>query len=102
MGLDVIGRIYIAPRTRLLTARPTCDNALQTWHTYQPEDITSGLDDQGLRTNAFQAALRASPKFIDVPQTLTNQRRWRCPVSVSSPWWNPANRDDVPRIQDDA
>jgi hypothetical protein len=100
MVLDVIGRIYIAPGTRLLTARPACDDPLQTWHAYQPEDITIGLDDLGIRTNALQAAPRAIPKFIDVPQTLTNQRRWRCPVSVSSPWWNLANCDDMPRIQD--
>jgi 2-aminoadipate transaminase len=100
-ALDLIGKVVVNPGDRLLVERPTYVGALQAWNAYEAEYITIALDDEGMRTEYLEAALRAGPKFVYVlPNfhnpagvTLARERRQRL-VEL-------ANRYGVPLIEDD-
>ena len=63
-ALDLIGKIFINPGDCILVDRPTYLGALQAWNAYQAEYIDVPMDDDGMRIEDLQAALRAGPKFI--------------------------------------
>ncbi|MCS6903007.1 MAG: PLP-dependent aminotransferase family protein [Candidatus Bipolaricaulota bacterium] len=63
-ALDLIGKIFINPGDHVLVEKPTYLGALQAWNAYQVEYVTVGLDDDGMRTDELEEALRSGPKFI--------------------------------------
>jgi 2-aminoadipate transaminase len=63
-ALDLLGRVFLNPGDRILVERPTYLGALQAWNAYQAEYIGVPMDDEGLRTDYLEEALRAGPKFI--------------------------------------
>ncbi len=63
-ALDLLGRVFLNPGDRILVERPTYLGALQAWNAYQAEYIGVPIDDEGLRTDYLEEALRAGPKFI--------------------------------------
>jgi 2-aminoadipate transaminase len=71
-GLDLIGRIFINPGDRVLVEEPTYLGALQAWNTYGAEYVTVPVDDDGMRMDALEAALRTGPKFIYVLPNFQN------------------------------
>jgi 2-aminoadipate transaminase len=65
-ALDLIGKAFLNPGDHVLVENPTYLGALQAWNVYQTEYVTLPLDDDGMRTDELEAALRTSPKFIYV------------------------------------
>lgn len=63
-ALDLIGKTFINPGDHVLVESPTYLGALQAWNAYQTEYVTVPLDDDGMKTDELEAALRVSPKFI--------------------------------------
>lgn len=63
-ALDLIGKVFINQGDHLLVERPTYLAALQAWNTYQAQYTAVPMDDDGLMTDALEAALRGGPKFI--------------------------------------
>jgi len=67
-ALDLIGRTFIDAGDRIVTGRPTYLGAIQAWDVYGPEYVTVPLDDDGMRMDELENALKANPgvKFIYV------------------------------------
>ncbi len=63
-ALDLIGKIFINPGDHILVEEPTYLGALQAWNCYGAEYITVPIDDEGMRTDALEGALRAGPKLV--------------------------------------
>lgn len=100
-GLDLLGKIFINPGDRIVVEEPTYLGALQAWNAYGAEYVTVPIDDDGMRMDALEEALRTGPKFIyALPNfqnpagvTLSAERRLRL-VEL-------ANHYGVPIIEDD-
>jgi 2-aminoadipate transaminase len=67
-ALDFMGRVFINPGDKIVVGRPTYLGAIQAWNVYGPEYVTVPLDDNGMRMDELENALRANPgvKFIYV------------------------------------
>jgi 2-aminoadipate transaminase len=71
-ALDLLGKIFINPGDRILVESPTYLGALQAWNAYGAEYVPVPMDEQGMRTDALEEALRAGPKFIYVLPNFQN------------------------------
>ena len=100
-ALDLIGRLLINPGDKILTERPTYLGALQAWAAYQARYVTVPIDQDGLRTELLEEALRAGPKFMYIlPNfqnpggvTLTLERRMKL-VQMADHYGVPIIEDD--------
>jgi len=100
-ALDLIGKLFINAGDHVLTEAPTFLGALQAFTTYQADYLTVPIDDDGMRVDLLEDALRASPKFIYVlPNfqnpggvTLSLERRIRL-VELASHYGVPIVEDD--------
>jgi 2-aminoadipate transaminase len=63
-ALDLIGKVFINPGDHLVVERPTYLGALQAWNAYQAEYINVPMDDEGMRPEDLDTALRKGPKFV--------------------------------------
>jgi 2-aminoadipate transaminase len=63
-ALDLVGKLFINPGDHILTEQPTYMGALQAFRTYQAEFLTVPIDDDGLRVDSLEQALRHGPKFL--------------------------------------
>jgi len=63
-ALDLIGKVFINPGDHLVVERPTYLGALQAWNAYQAEYINVPMDQDGMRPEELDTALRMGPKFI--------------------------------------
>jgi len=100
-ALDLIGKIFINPGDRLLVEKPTYVGALQAWNAYQAEYIAVPLDDNGLRTDDIETALRAGPKFIYVLPNFHNPAGVTMALERRQVLVELAHRYGVPIIEDD-
>lgn len=72
-GLDLIGKVFIDPGSKVLVEAPTYLGALSAFNPYEPEYISVGMDDEGLQLDELEAALqRHSVKFMYVLPTFQN------------------------------
>ena len=86
-ALDLLGKIFINEGDSIITCRPTYLGAIQAWNVYGPNYVTVPLDEDGMRMDGLEAALRAHPgaKFVYVlpnfhnpaGTTLSLERRYR-------------------------
>jgi 2-aminoadipate transaminase len=100
-GLDLIGKLFINSGDRILTEQPTYLGAIQAFTAYQARYLTVPIDDDGLRIDLLEDALRNGPKFLYVlPNfqnpggvTLSLERRRRL-VELASHYGMPMVEDD--------
>jgi 2-aminoadipate transaminase len=100
-ALDLIGKLLLNPGDRVLTEEPTFLGAIQAFAAYQAEFVTVPIDDDGLRVDLLEEALRSGPKFMYVlPNfqnpggvTLSLERRRRL-VELASRYGTPIVEDD--------
>ncbi len=100
-ALDLIGKLLINRGDHILTEAPTYLGALQAFQVFGATYVTVPIDDDGLRTELLEEALRAGPKFMYLlPNfqnpggvTLSHERR----VEIVSL----ADRYGIPIIEDD-
>jgi 2-aminoadipate transaminase len=71
-ALDLIGKLLINPGDRVLTEQPTYLGAVQAFTAYQAEFVTVPTDDDGLRIDLLEEALRVGPKFLYVLPNFQN------------------------------
>jgi 2-aminoadipate transaminase len=71
-ALDLIGRLLINPGDKILTERPTYLGALQAWSAYQARYVTVPIDQDGLRIDMLEEALRSGPKFMYILPNFQN------------------------------
>jgi 2-aminoadipate transaminase len=100
-ALDLIGKVLINPGDRILTETPSYLGALQAFTMFGAEYATVPMDDEGLRTDALETALRVGPKFMYVLPNFQNPsgvtlalERRRALVVLS-------DRYGIPLVEDD-
>ncbi len=100
-ALDLVGKMLINPGDRVLVEEPTYLGALQAWNAYQADYVSVPQDDNGLRTELLEGALRVGPKFMYILPNFQNpsgttlflQRRFDL-VRLS-------NKYGIPLVEDD-
>lgn len=101
-ALDLIGKMIINPGDIVITEEPTYVGALQAWNPYEPRYVAIPNDEQGMRVDLLDEALKEhQAKYIYVlPNfhnpagvTLSLERRHRL-IEI-------AGRHGVPIIEDD-
>lgn len=71
-ALDLIGKLLINPGDRVLVEAPTYLGALQAFNVYGAEYVTVPIDQDGLRTEHLDEALRSGPKFMYILPNFQN------------------------------
>jgi 2-aminoadipate transaminase len=100
-ALDLIGKLFINSGDRVLVEAPTYLGALQAFNVYGAEYVSVAIDNDGLRTDLLDSALRSGPKFMYVlpnfqnpaGTTLSEERRHELVLM--------ADKYGVPIIEDD-
>lgn len=100
-ALNLVGKLFINSGDRILTEEPTYLGALQAFTSYQAQYLPVPIDEDGLRMDKLEEALRAGPKFMYVlPNfqnpggvTLSMERRRRL-VELAAHYGVPILEDD--------
>src|SRR5581483_2561150 len=71
-ALDLIAKLLINRGDRVLVEAPTYLGALQAFNVFGPDYVTVPVDDDGLRTDLLEDALRAGPKFMYILPNFQN------------------------------
>ncbi|HVP41869.1 MAG TPA: PLP-dependent aminotransferase family protein [Terriglobales bacterium] len=71
-ALDLIGKLLINRGDRILVEAPTYLGALQAFAVYGAEYVSVPIDQDGLRTDLLEDALRSGPKFMYVLPNFQN------------------------------
>lgn len=71
-ALDLIGKLLINAGDRVLVEAPTYLGALQAFNVYGADYLSVPSDDDGLRTEILETALRSGPKFMYVLPNFQN------------------------------
>jgi 2-aminoadipate transaminase len=100
-ALDLIGKVFINPGDRILVEEPTYLGALQAWNAYGAEYVTVPMDENGMMTEALEAALRSGPKFIYVLPNFQNPTGVTLSMERRKKLVELADRYGVPIIEDD-
>ena len=100
-ALDLIGKVFINPGDRILVESPTYLGALQAWNAYGAEYVTVPIDQDGMVTEALEAALRIGPKFIYVLPNFQNPTGVTLSLERRRRLVELADQYGVPIIEDD-
>jgi 2-aminoadipate transaminase len=100
-ALDLIGRLLINPGDRILVESPTYLGALQAWNACGAEYVTVPSDENGMRTDLLEGALRSGPKFIYVLPNFQNPGGVTLSLERRLELVEVADRYGVPIIEDD-
>ena len=100
-ALDLLGKIFINRGDRILVESPTYLGALQAWNAYGAEYITVPADEDGMRTDLLEEALRIGPKFIYVLPNFQNPTGTTLPLDRRQKVVELADRYGVPIVEDD-
>lgn len=100
-ALYLVGKLFINSGDRILTEEPTFLGALQAFTSFQAQYLPVPIDDEGMRMDKLEEALRAGPKFLYVlPNfqnpggvTLSLERRHRL-VELAAHYGVPILEDD--------
>lgn len=100
-ALDLVGKAFVNPGDRIAVEEPTYVGALQAFSAYEAQFVTVPVDDDGLRVELLEDALRTAPKFLYVlpnfqnPSgvTLSLERRRRL-VELAARYGTPIVEDD--------
>ena len=71
-ALDLIAKLLINRGDRVLIEAPTYLGALQAFNVFGPQYVSVPTDDEGIRTDQLEEALRAGPKFMYILPNFQN------------------------------
>ncbi|PKO23548.1 MAG: aminotransferase [Chloroflexi bacterium HGW-Chloroflexi-1] len=100
-ALDLIGKLLLNAGDRILVEEPTYLGALQAWNSYQAEYVTVPCDDQGVRTDLLEAALRVGPKFMYILPNFQNPGGTTLALERRQTLVRLSNRYGIPIVEDD-
>jgi 2-aminoadipate transaminase len=100
-ALDLIGKVFLNPGDHVLVERPTYLGALQAWSAYQAEYLPIDIDEQGMRTDDLDAALRGGPKFIYTLPNFQNPTGVTLSLERRQALIRLADQHGVPILEDD-
>jgi 2-aminoadipate transaminase len=100
-ALDLIGKLLVNPGDRILVEEPTYLGALQAWNAYQAEYVPVPIDDDGLRTDLLEPALRTGPKFMYILPNFQNPAGTTLSAERRHEVVRLSNRYGIPIVEDD-
>lgn len=100
-ALDMIGRLLINPGDKILVESPTYLGALQAWSAYQARYVMTPIDQDGLRTDLLEDALRSGPKFMYILPNFQNPGGVTLALDRRMKLVQMAEQYGIPIIEDD-
>jgi 2-aminoadipate transaminase len=100
-ALDLIGKLLVNAGDRVLVEAPTYLGALQAFNVYQPDYVSVPIDDDGLRTDLLERALRTGVKFMYILPNFQNPAGTTLSEGRRHELVLLADRYGVPIIEDD-
>jgi len=100
-ALDLIGKVFLNAGDHVLVERPTYLGALQAWAAYQAEYVSVDVDDEGMRTDDLDAALRCGPKFVYALPNFQNPTGVTLSLARRQALIRLADQHGVPILEDD-
>ncbi|WP_251546562.1 aminotransferase-like domain-containing protein [Limosilactobacillus caecicola] len=102
-SIDLISKMFINRGDTIIVEKPTYMSALDVFHTYGANVVGVDMDDQGMKMDALEAALRQNPetKFIYTVPTFQNPTGRTMPVARRQKMVELAKEYDVVIIEDD-
>lgn len=100
-GLDLIGRLFINRGDYIVVESPTYLGALQAWNAYGAQYIPIPIDDDGMRTDHLEQALKLGPKFIYVLPNFQNPAGVTLSAERRRELVRLADQYGVPIVEDD-
>lgn len=101
-GIDLVARIFLDPGDTLIVENPSYVAALQVFKSYEAEMIAVDSDDEGVRVEEVEEAIRESnPKFIYVIPDFQNPTGLSFSLERRKRLVEIACRYRVPIIEDD-
>lgn len=100
-ALDLIGKVLINPGDKILTDEPSYLGAIQAFTMYGAEYVTVPMDDDGMRIDKLQEALRSGPKFMYLLPNFHNPAGVTLPLERRQAIIGLSNRYGIPIIEDD-
>ena len=102
-ALDLIGKTFVDPGSKVLTGRPTYLGAIQAWRAYQAEFVTVPLDDDGMQVEMIDDQLEANEdiRFIYVLPNFHNPAGTTLPESRRYQLVKIARDHDLIIVEDD-
>jgi 2-aminoadipate transaminase len=101
-ALDLIGKVFIDPGSKVLTGRPTYLGAIQAWRAYQAQFVTVPLDDEGMQVEEIERVLEEHEiRFIYVLPNFHNPAGTTLPEARRHRLVEIARKHDLILIEDD-
>jgi 2-aminoadipate transaminase len=100
-ALDLLGKIFINPGDRILVEEPTYLGAIQAWIPYGAEFVTVPVDQDGIRVDLLEGALRTGPKFMYILPNFQNPTGITLSLERRQKLIELADRYGVPIVEDD-
>jgi 2-aminoadipate transaminase len=100
-ALDLLGKLLLNPGDLVVVEAPTYVGGLQAFNLYEAEYWAVPVDDQGVRTELLEEALRARPKFLYILPNFQNPSGVTMSLQRRQELLTLASRYDVPVVEDD-
>ncbi len=100
-ALDMIGRLLINPGDKILVESPTYLGALQAWSAYQARYVSVPIDQDGMRTELLEEAVRSGPKFMYILPNFQNPGGVTLALDRRMKLIQMAEQYGIPIIEDD-
>lgn len=100
-ALDLIAKLLINRGERLLVEAPTYLGAMQAFNVFGAEYVTVETDDDGLRTDQLEEALRSGPKFMYILPNFQNPSGVTLSLKRREELVLLADKYGIPLIEDD-
>ncbi|MCS7067304.1 MAG: PLP-dependent aminotransferase family protein [Meiothermus sp.] len=102
-GLDLMGKVFIDPGSKILVEAPTYLGALSAFNPYEPQYISVSMDEEGLRLDELEAALKTHrfrfmyvlPTFQNPSGRLMGLERRKAIVELARHYQTPILEDDA-------
>src|SRR5512143_492385 len=100
-ALDFIGRLFVNRGDYIVVESPTYLGALQAWNAYGAQYIPVPMDENGMRVDKLEEALRYGPKFIYVLPNFQNPSGATLSLDRRHKIIELADKYGVPIVEDD-
>lgn len=100
-ALDLVGKLFIDPGDRVLVEAPSYVGALQAFKMYGAEFLSVPIDDNGLRCELLEEALRSRPKFLYILPNFQNPSGVTLSLRRRTELLTVVERHGIPIIEDD-
>jgi 2-aminoadipate transaminase len=101
-ALDLLAKLLIDPGDRILVEAPTYLGALQAFNVFGAAYVTVPVDEDGLRLELVEDALRSGPKFMYILPTFQNPAGVTLSRERREKLVRLAEKYGVPIVEDDA